>query len=196
MKTKQLFFLLLFVMLTIFLTGCADVEKVNNCLSGHTYGFFGGLWHGIIAPLAFIGSLLSGDIAVWAVNNNGAGYTFGFLLGFMFTPASIEITNSSKRKIKKIIHRKIISQSFGGEIIAVAEGETPVINSKTNDISVYATLIVNFLRCGCPQVQIFSPWGGTSEDELSSLLENLQVGREEFFVDEEPEHIFVVYMRK
>lgn len=66
----------------VFLSSCADVQPhVQPCLEGHTYGFWGGLWHGIIAPFAWIGSLFSNDIAVWAVNNNGGWYTFGFILG-------------------------------------------------------------------------------------------------------------------
>ena len=66
----------------VFLSSCADVQPhIQPCLEGHTYGFLGGLWHGMIAPFAWIGSLFSDDIAVWAVNNNGGWYTFGFVLG-------------------------------------------------------------------------------------------------------------------
>jgi hypothetical protein len=39
------------------------------------------LWHGIIAPASFVVSLFSDNVAVWAVNNNGGWYTFGFLIG-------------------------------------------------------------------------------------------------------------------
>ena len=61
---------------------CADTQHhITNCLEGHTYGFWGGLWHGMIVPFSFIGSLFSDDVAVWAVNNNGGWYTFGFVLG-------------------------------------------------------------------------------------------------------------------
>ena len=64
------------------LTGCADAEpNVALCLEGHTYGFWGGLWHGFICFWSFIGSLFIDEIAVWAPNNNGAWYAFGFLLG-------------------------------------------------------------------------------------------------------------------
>ena len=74
--------LLLLVMIVILVSGCADVQpNIVLCLEGHTYGFWGGLWHGIIAPFAWVGSWFSDDIAVWAVNNNGGWYTFGFLLG-------------------------------------------------------------------------------------------------------------------
>lgn len=63
------------------MTGCADSEPVKGCLEGHTYGFWGGLWHGMIAPFDFIGMLIWDDVAMYATNNNGGWYAFGFLLG-------------------------------------------------------------------------------------------------------------------
>lgn len=66
----------------VLLSSCANVQhNLNPCLEGHKYGFFGGLWHGIIAPISFIVSLFSNEVSVWAVNNNGNWYSFGFLLG-------------------------------------------------------------------------------------------------------------------
>jgi hypothetical protein len=73
------FFLLLFIL--AILSGCAQNEVVNQCLKGHTYGFFGGLWHGFIAPFDFIGMLLNDKITMYAQNNNGGLYALGFLLG-------------------------------------------------------------------------------------------------------------------
>jgi hypothetical protein len=64
------------------LSSCADTQPhIQQCLEGHTYGFWGGLWHGIIAPFSWVGSLFSDDIAVWAVNNNGGWYATGFIIG-------------------------------------------------------------------------------------------------------------------
>jgi len=63
------------------LTGCANKEIVTACLKGHTYGFWGGLWHGIIAPIDLIAMLWRDDVSVFAPNNNGAWYAFGFILG-------------------------------------------------------------------------------------------------------------------
>ena len=82
MKTKNFFItilLMLFVLLVF--SSCAEVQQVEACKTGHTYGFFCGLWHGIIAPVSFVCSLFSNHIAVWAVNNNGGWYSFGFLIG-------------------------------------------------------------------------------------------------------------------
>ncbi len=82
MKAKNLLFHAFIVLLAlILLSSCADVQQIDACKTGHTYGFWGGLWHGIIAPVAFVGSLFSDNIAVWAINNNGGWYSFGFLIG-------------------------------------------------------------------------------------------------------------------
>ena len=73
--------LLASIILIVISTGCADVEHINQCVTGHTYGFWGGLWHGIIAPFSFIGSLFSDEISIYAVNNSGGWYDLGFILG-------------------------------------------------------------------------------------------------------------------
>lgn len=62
------------------LTGCADVQHVSG-FQGKSAGFWNGLWHGLILPFSFIGRIFSDDIAIYAVNNTGGWYDFGFLLG-------------------------------------------------------------------------------------------------------------------
>jgi hypothetical protein len=81
MKKITLFAL---VLITISLvTGCADVTNVQDCIPAgeHTYGFWGGVWHGMIQPFSFIGSLIWDDVDVYARNNNGGWYDFGFVGG-------------------------------------------------------------------------------------------------------------------
>lgn len=63
------------------LAGCAHVEPVQDCLTDVPYGFGWGLLHGIIAPFAFIIGLFKDDIAIYAVNNTGGWYDFGYLIG-------------------------------------------------------------------------------------------------------------------
>ncbi len=81
MKKKNYLTLLMAILLAFVFTGCADVETVEACMDDSPYGFFGGLWHGMIVFFSFIGSLFSDDIAVYAVNNTGGWYDFGFMLG-------------------------------------------------------------------------------------------------------------------
>lgn len=44
-------------------------------------GFWGGLWHGIIAPITFLISLFARGVRIYETNNNGLWYDFGFMLG-------------------------------------------------------------------------------------------------------------------
>ncbi len=71
----------LFLILILIVSACADVTNIDACRVDKPYGFFGGLWHGMIATFSFIGSLFNDKIAVYAVNNTGGWYDFGFLLG-------------------------------------------------------------------------------------------------------------------
>jgi len=65
----------------ILLSGCANNEAVKDCLNGQTYGFWYGLFHGIIAPVNLVLMLFRDDITVFAPNNNGVWYAFGFVIG-------------------------------------------------------------------------------------------------------------------
>jgi len=84
MKTlisQKTIWVLLFLFSALIFAGCAKNEAVEQCLTGHEYGFFGGLWHGFIAPFDFIGMLFNDEITMYAQNNNGGLYALGFLLG-------------------------------------------------------------------------------------------------------------------
>jgi hypothetical protein len=73
--------LLMLVTTLLILSGCANKEVVTECLKGQTYGFWGGLWHGIIAPIDLVAMLFKDNVSVFASNNNGAWYAFGFMIG-------------------------------------------------------------------------------------------------------------------
>jgi hypothetical protein len=79
--TNGIVFLILLVAALILMSGCANNEAVHECLTGRTYGFWYGLWHGIIAPVDLVLMIWRDDITVYAPNNNGVWYAFGFLLG-------------------------------------------------------------------------------------------------------------------
>lgn len=96
MKTKIIFFVF-FVIVALVLVSCADVTNIEACRTMKPYGFFSGWWHGFIAPWSFIGSLFSNNIAVYAVNNTGGWYDFGFLLGAgIFFGGSSKAASSSR----------------------------------------------------------------------------------------------------
>ncbi len=46
-------------------------------------GFWLGLWHGFIFPVAWLVSLFASDVAIYAVPNNGGWYDFGYFLGIV-----------------------------------------------------------------------------------------------------------------
>lgn len=46
-------------------------------------GFWYGLWHGLIAPIAFVIGLFNDNVEVYERANGGGWYDFGFLLGIL-----------------------------------------------------------------------------------------------------------------
>jgi hypothetical protein len=99
-------FLIIFLLLTvILLMGCAKNEVLDQCLTGHKYGFLGGLWHGFIAPFDFVGMLFDKKITMFAPNNNGGLYALGFLLG------SGGWGFFSSKGVHKVQHRRVNIQS-------------------------------------------------------------------------------------
>jgi len=73
--------LVLVALVVLLFSSCANSENVAECLQGKSFGFWWGLWHGIIAPIDLVLMLFRDDITVYAQNNNGAWYAFGFLIG-------------------------------------------------------------------------------------------------------------------
>jgi hypothetical protein len=64
------------------LSACTATQQPDAVASGAP-GFWLGLWHGLIFPLAWIASLFVPSIAVYAVPNNGGWYDFGYFLGIV-----------------------------------------------------------------------------------------------------------------
>ena len=81
---RNFLILLVFAAAMLLFASCAHQVDVSACVEGtKEYGFWNGLWHGLVAPFTFIGHLFDNDIAVFATNlkGNGGWYYFGFLLG-------------------------------------------------------------------------------------------------------------------
>jgi len=73
--------LLCLLFLLLFTSCTATPQDIEACREGEPAGFLYGLWHGIIAPIAFIISLFTDSVSVYSVNNSGGWYDLGFLLG-------------------------------------------------------------------------------------------------------------------
>ncbi len=82
---KNLIALPLLLSLTL-LTACtAGANSLTNVAAadGAVAGFWIGLWHGFIVLFTFIASFIWDDVGIYAVNNNGGWYNFGYLMGVM-----------------------------------------------------------------------------------------------------------------
>ena len=85
-----------FVLVAMSLTVAACVAKQSlTAVNPAAPGFLEGVWHGFIFPIAWIVSLFTDDIAVYAVPNNGALYDFGYFVGICFLGVG---ARSSKRR--------------------------------------------------------------------------------------------------
>jgi hypothetical protein len=62
--------------------GPNELQNSEN-KDGKIAGFWRGLWHGMIAPFAFLISLFKENVGVYELHNNGKWYNFGFILGLM-----------------------------------------------------------------------------------------------------------------
>ena len=65
-------------------------------------GFWLGLWHGFIFPVAWIVSLFVGDVAIYAVPNNGGWYDFGYFLGIVVFGVGARKSHTTYRD--RIVH--------------------------------------------------------------------------------------------
>jgi hypothetical protein len=64
------------------LTACAATQA-SDAVAPQAPGFLLGLWHGFIFPVAWLVSLFSSQVAVYAVPNSGGWYDFGYFLGIV-----------------------------------------------------------------------------------------------------------------
>lgn len=82
----------------LLLAACARQVPEAVAHAGDTPGFLLGLWHGFIFPFAWIGSLFSPKIAVYAVPNNGGWYDFGFFLGITVLGGGSHFSTRKRRR--------------------------------------------------------------------------------------------------
>ena len=72
----------LVLLLPIMLTACAATQQAD-AVAPQAPGFLLGLWHGFIFPVAWIVSLFTSQVSIYAVPNNGGWYNFGYFLGIV-----------------------------------------------------------------------------------------------------------------
>ena len=77
----------------LLLSACAATQQAT-VVEAAAPGFWLGVWHGFIFPVAFLVSLFMPEVALYAVPNNGGWYDFGFFVGIVFLGVG---ARSSKR---------------------------------------------------------------------------------------------------
>jgi hypothetical protein len=81
------------IALVLTLAACAATQG-DNAVVDTAPGFLLGVWHGFIFPVAFMVSLFTDQVSVYAVPNNGGWYDFGYFVGIVFLGVG---ARSSKR---------------------------------------------------------------------------------------------------
>ena len=62
------------------LAACAATQSPAG-VAPQAPGFWLGLWHGFVLPVAWLVSLFTDKVALYAVPNSGGWYDFGYILG-------------------------------------------------------------------------------------------------------------------
>ena len=80
----------------LLLVACAATQNAATVAPAATSpGFWLGVWHGFIFPVAFLVSLFRPEVALYAVPNSGGWYDFGYFVGIVFLGVG---ARSSKRR--------------------------------------------------------------------------------------------------
>ena len=80
----------------LLLAACAATQTAATVAPAATApGFWLGVWHGFIFPVAFVVSLFRPEVALYAVPNSGGWYDFGYFVGIVFLGVG---ARSSKRR--------------------------------------------------------------------------------------------------
>lgn len=69
-------FLVIFIVIT--LVSCAPLDYTYK-----EYGFFSGIWHGIVLGFSLIGKLFGVPVGLYAEHNTGFFYWLGFIFGIL-----------------------------------------------------------------------------------------------------------------
>ena len=67
----------------IALLGACAARQAPDAVDPQAPGFLFGLWHGFIFPVAWVVSLFTDKVGIYAVPNNGGWYDFGYFLGIV-----------------------------------------------------------------------------------------------------------------
>lgn len=81
MKMHHALLILLLLVVATLLVGCIPGD--GRATPQQPAGFFWGIWHGWVAPIALIISLFNREIGIYETYNTGLGYDFGFYMAIV-----------------------------------------------------------------------------------------------------------------
>jgi len=84
------------------LLGACAATQSAAAVAPSAPGFWLGLWHGFIFPIAWIVSLFTDKVAIYAVPNSGGWYDFGYFLGVVVFGVGARKTQTITRD--RIVH--------------------------------------------------------------------------------------------
>lgn len=99
MKRVVKLLIVLILMLTL-LTGCMPGD--GSYTPRNPAGFLSGIWHGWIAPISLLFSLIGESRGIYEVVNTGFGYDFGFYMAIISGFGGISL---SRKKKKRTVYR-------------------------------------------------------------------------------------------
>ena len=91
------------LLLMLLVAGCTAHQAASG-LAPDGPGFWLGLWHGFIFPVAWVASIFVPDIAIYAVPNNGGWYDFGYFLGIVVF--GVGARSSQKVYVERVVYRR------------------------------------------------------------------------------------------
>jgi len=97
MNSKRNLFIVL-SLAALFFSNCAPN---NEMYIENAAGFWAGLWHGLIIIITFIISLFSENVTIYEINNSGALYNLGFVLGILISIGNGHARCTAKKKSDK-----------------------------------------------------------------------------------------------
>ena len=89
----------LFAALPAFTLAACAATQASDAVTSTAPGFLLGLWHGFIFPVAWIVSLFTDKVAIYAVPNSGGWYDFGYFLGIVVFGVG------ARKSVTKVIYR-------------------------------------------------------------------------------------------
>lgn len=82
--------ILLLIVILLLLCACVPGDGKNN--EDNIAGFFGGFWHGLIAPISLIISIFKPHLSIYEVHNNGLLYNIGYYIAVISGFSGLRIT--------------------------------------------------------------------------------------------------------